>query len=80
MSFLLIILLLLQLKSLLFNATTYMPRYPSPRAVVDDKLYPQATLQNNNAIAFSSSSYTKVSYLRVTDTTALFSNIEGYRS
>lgn len=57
-----------------------MPRYPSPRAVVDDKLYPQATLQNNNAIACSSSSYTKVSYLRVTDTTALFSNTEGYRS
>lgn len=56
-----------------------MARYPSPHFVVDDKLYPNATLQKDNAIAFSSSSYTKVSYLRVTETIALFSNAKGYR-
>ena len=63
------------IKKLLLNATIYMPKYPSPHFVVDDKLYPNATLQNDNA----SSSYTKVSYLRVTETTALFSNTKGYR-
>lgn len=79
MSFLLFFFLsLLPLKSFLSNATIYMPRYPSPHFVVDDKLYPNATLQND-AIAFSSSSYTKGSYLRVTETTALFSNAKGYR-
>lgn len=79
MSFLFNFFVVVAIKKLLLNATIYMPKYPSPHFVVDDKLYPNATLQNDNAIAFSSSGYTKVSYLRVTETTALFSNTKGYR-